>query len=102
MSKITVTIIGAEQKLSDSISNSIVDERGYKYTYLKQLLSRLRIVKSKNEDLTDEEQMVIIGNTLITERNIANYAAEQYAKLDMDELFESFTEIADDIDELFK
>jgi uncharacterized protein YutE (UPF0331/DUF86 family) len=54
------------------------------------------------EDLTEEEQCVIVRNTLIVERNIANYAAERYAELDQDELFESFTEIATDIEELLK
>jgi hypothetical protein len=101
MPKITVTVIGADNKLSDSLSNSIVEERGYKYTYLKQLISRLRMVKAKNANLTEEEQMIIISNTLIVERNIANFAAEQYAELGQDELFDSFTEIVSDIEELF-
>ena len=102
MPKITVTVIGADDTLSNIISNSIVDNKGYKYTYLKQLVSRLRLVKNNVKDLTEEQQITIIGNTLIVERNLANFAAEEYAKLNQDELFESFMEIVDDIEDLFK
>lgn len=102
MPKITVTVIGADKKLSDNLTNSIVEERGYKYTYLKQLISRLRIVQENAAHLSEPEQVVIIGNTLIAERNIANFAAERYAELDQEELFESFTEIVDEIQSLFE
>jgi len=102
MAKITVTIVGADEQLSKKLTSAISLGKGYKYTYLKQLLTRLRIVRQKVINLPEEEQLTILSNTLITERNIANFAADKYAELNMDELFDSFADIASDIDELFK
>jgi mannitol-specific phosphotransferase system IIBC component len=102
MPKIKVTVIGADKQLSDTMGNSITSGKGFKYTYQKQLLSRLRVVMSNTSDLPPEEQLIVISNMLITERNIANYAAEQYAQLDQDDIFNSFTEIAEEIEALFE
>lgn len=97
---IKITITGATSKLSKHITESIVDNSIYKYTYLKQLLSRLRAVDQCSKDLPEEQQLVILANTLIVERNIASYAAEQYAALNQDDLFQSFMEISEEIEEL--
>ena len=76
MKQKTITVNGVDEKLSDNISNSIVDKKGYKYTHLKQMISRLRIVKGNAQNLPLEDQITIISNALITERNIANFAAD--------------------------
>lgn len=102
MSKIIITVNGVEQKLSNNIGNSITLGKGFKYTYQKQLLSRLRVAIDSTKNLPENEAKTHISNVLIVERNIANYAAEQYAELGQDEIFNSFTEIAEDIEELFK
>ena len=102
MPKITITVNGVDEKLSDNISNSIVDKKEYKYTHLKQMISRLRIVKGNAQNLPLEDQITIISNALITERNIANFAAEQYAEQDQSELFETLIEIVKEIEELFE
>lgn len=102
MPKITIKVIGADNALADSLGKSITEQDGYKYTYLKQLVSRLRIVKSNVKDAPEEERIVTIGNALVTERNIANFAAEQYAMLNQEDLFNSFMEIVSDIEELLK
>jgi hypothetical protein len=102
MSRITVTITGAEHKLSDSVGKSITSEKSFKYTYQKQVQSRLRTVMKNVSVLPEEEQVNIISNMLIVERNIANYAAEQYALLNQDDIFNSLTEVAEEIEELFK
>jgi hypothetical protein len=102
MPKIIITVNGAEQKLSDDIGKSITLGKSFKYTYQKQLLSRLRVAIANTSVLSEEEARLNISNVLIVERNIANYAAEQYAELGQDEIFKSFTEIAEDIENLFK
>lgn len=102
MPKIKVTVIGADKQLSDTMGNSITTGKGFKYTYQKQLLSRLRVVMSNTSNLSPEEQLIAISNMLIVERNIANFAAEQYAQLDQDNIFNSFTEIAEEIEALFE
>ena len=102
MPKITITVNGVDEQLSNNISKSITDKRGYKYTHLKQIVSRLRIIKEEIEDLPENEQITIISNALITERNIANFAAEQYAEQNQSELFEVLVEIVSEIEELFE
>jgi len=97
MSKITIEIIKSDDKISKKITESISDKKGYKYTYLKQLISRLRMIKQQIEELSEEEQIAIFSNVLITESNIANYAAEQWADLNHEQLFNDLTEIADEI-----
>lgn len=102
---IKITIIGnasVSSKLSKHVTESIDEANTYKYTYLKQLVTRLRRVEERSKDLPDNEHIIAIGNTLIAERNIAAYAAEQYAALNQDELFDSFVEIMEEIEELFK
>lgn len=99
---ITITVKGADNKLSESISTSISNENTFKYLYLKQLVSRLRAVKAKVADKPDTYQIAVIGNTLKVERNIANFAAEQYAELGQEETFDALTEIVAEIDELFE
>jgi len=99
---IKITITGATSKLSGHITESISEQNTYKYTYLKQLVTRLRVVEQQLSDLPAEAQIIAIGNVLVTERNIAAYAAEQYAALDQDELFNSFMEIVEEIEELLK
>ena len=66
------------------------------------MISRLRIVKGNAQNLPLEDQITIISNALITERNIANFAAEQYAEQDQSELFETLIEIVKEIEELFE
>jgi TusA-related sulfurtransferase len=102
MSIITIKVIGADNKMSKHITESIDGSDGYKYTYLRQLVSRLRILKSNIQDLPEAEQITILGNILITERNIANYAAEKYAELNQEELFDCFMSIVSDIEECFE
>lgn len=99
---IKITITGATSKLSGHITESIGEQNVYKYTYLKQLITRLRAVEQQMLDLPTEAQIIAIGNVLVTERNIAAYAAEQYAALNQEELFDSFMEIVEEIEELFK
>jgi hypothetical protein len=101
MPKITVTINGAVEVLSDNLNKSISEQKGYKYTYMKQLVSRVRLVKSNVSELPENVQNLIISNTLIAERNIASFAAEQYAMLNQDELFNAFAEVVEDIEKLF-
>lgn len=100
--KITITITGADKKLSTGINESIESSKTYKYTYLKQLISRLRAIKSKVSERSETEQIDIISNVLKAERNIANYTAEQYAELGYDEVFDSLTEVVSEIEELFE
>ena len=102
MPKITITVNGVDKQLSNNISSTITDKKGYKYTHLKQVVSRLRILKEKVVDLSEKDQIAIISNALITERNIANFAAEQYAEQNQLELFDALTEIVDEIEELFE
>jgi hypothetical protein len=102
MPKIIITVNGAEQTLSNNLGKSITLGKGFKYTYQKQLLSRLRVAIASTKDLSEDEAKVNISNILIVERNIAYYAAEQYAELGQDEIHNSFTEIAEEIEELFK
>lgn len=99
---VTITITKADTTISDKLSNSIKEYNGFKYTYLKQLVSRLRIFKQSVNDLSTDEQISAMGNFLITERNIANFAADQYAILNHDELFNDLMEIVEEIEELFK
>ena len=99
---IKITIVGVDKKLSANISDSIANERTYKYMYEKQLISRLRILTEEMQTLPEAEQINAIGNILIVERNIANFAAEQYAGLDQEIMFDTLTEIVSDIDELFE
>lgn len=99
---IRITITGATSELSKHITESISEYNTYKYTYLKQLVSRLRVIEQNLENLPDEARLLAIGNTLITERNIAAFAAEQYAMLNQDELFEAFMEVVEEIESLFK
>jgi hypothetical protein len=99
---IKITITSATSKLSKHLGDSISDYNAYKYTYLKQLISRLRVVEQNIKDLSEEQQVIIIGNVFITERNIAAFAAEQYAALNQNDLFDSFIEIVKEIEELFK
>lgn len=102
MPQITIKVIGAEEILSNNISQSIDQANGFKYTYLKQMISRLRIVKSTVKDLDEQEQIAAIGNALIVERNVANYAAGEYAKLNQESIFDSLMEIVDEIEALLR
>jgi hypothetical protein len=102
MPKITITINGVDQKLSDNLSKSIAQENGHKYTHMKQVVSRIRMVKDTIKDLPEDIQLMMISNALIVERNIAWFAAEQYAMLNQDKLFDALSELAEDIDSLFK
>ena len=98
--KITITITGATEKLSKHVTEAIEEYDTYKYTYLKQLLSRLRAVEHSVNDLSIDNKLAIVKDVLITERNIAAYAAEQYAVLNQNEIFNSFIEIMEEIEEL--
>jgi hypothetical protein len=100
MATIKITITGVDKKLSDEISNSISDTKGYKYTYLKQLISRLRMIKGSISNLSEEEQTTEFTNVLIQERNIANFSGERYAELNNEELFNAFSEISESIEKI--
>jgi len=99
MTKIKITITKADEKLANSI---VGDFNGYKYTYMKQLISRLRIVKSCISDKPIDEQITTLQNVLIVERNIAQYGAERYAELNNEDLFDALIEISDKIEEILK
>jgi len=103
-STITITVTGATGKLSKSITDSIQQQKSYKYTYLKQLISRLRIIGEDldSQGLPIEEKAILFINALIIERNIAAMAAEQYAAMNQSNLFDAFMEIVDEIEELLK
>jgi hypothetical protein len=100
MSKTIKIIVSAKNPLEDRIAKSVVESDAYKYTYLKQLISRLKVVASNLQDKSEEEQETTMRNVLITERNIAAYAAEKYAEFNQEKIFESFTEIMEDIETL--
>lgn len=102
MPEIKITVTKAGQTLSDNVSKSIKDVKSFKYTYLKQAVSRIRLVTDSVADETDEQKVTSITNALIVERNVANFAAEQYAKLNQDEIFNDLMEIVEEIDELLK
>lgn len=102
MPKILITVSGAEKKLSNTLSDSIAEANGVKYTHLKQSLSRIRMVISNTSNLPEEDKMIAISNALITERNIANFIADRYAELNQDDISLASMEIANEIDELFK
>lgn len=101
MSSIKISISSVENKLSKKLENSVSDRKSYKYTYLKQLASRLLLIKSELivKEYSEEEMNSIIRNALKTERNIANFAANQYAEFNHEELFEACSSLVDDIDE---
>ena len=98
--KITITITDATAKLSKHVTEAIEEYDTYKYTYLKQLLSRLRAVEHSTNVLSIDDKILLVRNVLITERNVAAFAAEQYAALDQEEVFNSFTEIMEEIEGL--
>jgi hypothetical protein len=102
MAEIKITITKADEKLSSSISETPNGEiaSSYKYTYMRQLITRLRVTKGLLLDKPMEEQEQIMRDVLITERNISHYIAEEYAKLDNDNIFTAAMEIAEDIEEI--
>jgi hypothetical protein len=102
MPTIKITITKADKQLSDEITSSISDGKGYKYTYLKQLISRIRMAKNEMANLPEEEQAMKLTNLFIVERNIASFSAEQYAELNNEELFNAFGEVVDAIESLFQ
>jgi len=83
---IKITITSATTKLS-----------GY-----NTLISRLKVVQDSVKSLPQAQQDNVFYNTLIAERNIAAFSADQYAALNQDKLFDIFCKLAEDIDELFK
>jgi hypothetical protein len=101
MSKpIIITIITAEKKLGEKLTDTIGTDQLYKYMHSKLLLARMRIVKHDVADFPEEDQAAILRNVLTVERNIAAMAAEQYAELNQQEIFINLTEIVQEIDEL--
>jgi len=100
MPNIKITIIGADKKLSEKISNSISDGNGYKYTYMKQLVARLRIVQKNVRDQSEENQLIDFTNALIAERNIANFSAERYAELNQEEIFDALIQVTEAIEDI--
>ncbi len=99
---IKITITGADKKLSESVTASVKDGKRYKYTHNKLLVSRLRMFKEDIKNLSEEEQIGVIRNVLIAERNIASFAADQYAELNQENIFNDLTEIIEELDELLK
>ena len=98
--KIEITIITADKKISESISGSIKDSHPYKYLHNKLLVARLRGIKQEIAELPIEQQASIIRNVLIAERNIAETAAEQYALLNANDIFNDLMEIVGEINNL--
>ena len=99
---ITITIITADKKLGENLTGTIGTDHLYKYAHSKLLVARLRMVKYSVIDLPENDQIDIIRNVLIAERNIAALSAEQYAELHQDEIVNDLTEIVTEIDELLK
>jgi len=102
MTEVKITINKADERLSSSITNTPTKEisSSYKYTYLRQLITRIRVVKGTTLDKTPEEQENIIRDVLVTERNISYYIAEEYAKLDNNDIFTAAMEIAEELEEI--
>ncbi len=98
--EIKITIIGASKKLSETITSSIKEGRPYKYVHSRLLVSRLQAVKYDIKDLPEEEQIKEMRNVLIAERNIASIAADQYAELNKQDIFEDLIEIIEEIDNI--
>lgn len=101
MSTIKISISSVENNISKKLESSVSNNKSYKYTYLKQLSSRLLLLKSEliDKGYSEEEINSIIANALKVERNIANFAAEQYAEFNHEELFEACSSLVDDIEE---
>jgi len=92
-------VINADGKLAEQIPNT---SNGYKYTYLKSLITRLRILKGNVNDLSDEDKAKILIRVLTAEREAANLIAELYAELNQDDIFNALTEIADEIKDILE
>lgn len=107
MAGIKITITTADKTLGEKLIHHPKDDKGeilqpYKYAHSKLLLTRLRTVKASIANMPEETQVGIMRNTLIGERNIAAFAAEQYGELNQAEIFNDLTEIVTEIDAILK
>jgi hypothetical protein len=102
MPTITITLTNLDTQLSDSLSKTINTNKSYKYSYLKVLKSRLALVKDEIKDLPEEEQLSAIKSVLITERNIAAFAADSYAMINEEAIAIDFSDIVEELDKLLK
>jgi hypothetical protein len=101
MEKVTI-IISAPKKIKERVSQAVTDGKRYQHQYARLLGARVLGVKQEIEDLPEEDQVKIMRNVLVTERNIASYAADQYALLNQSAIFDDLLQIVNELDELLK
>lgn len=100
--KLTITITTLDKKLSKNVQDAVTAGKPYKYNHARLLATRLRSVKDSINHLSDEEQLAHLRNVLIVERNIASLAADEYSKINQENVFNDLMEIVAEIDTILK
>ena len=99
---IKITITTADKKLSEGITEAVKLGRPGKYVHSRMMLARLRMVKWEVRELPEVDQIARMRNALTIERNIAAFAADQYAEIGEDIIFNDLTELVNEIDDILK
>lgn len=66
----------------------------------QDIFLRLRTIKKNTSSLSEEDQDKAMLCAILIERNIAAYAAEQYAMMNQEEIFTPLSEIMEVLDNI--
>jgi len=102
MSEIRITIKYADEMMGETIKSAIDKGRSYKYVHCRMLQARFRAIDWNTRELPEDQRTAIARNVLIAEQNIAKYAADLYATLNQETVFDDLSEIIEKIDEILK